>query len=144
MRNPSPIALIDIDHFKLVNDTYGHHIGDRMLKQVVKVFNSQLNVEVLFARYGGKEFVWAMKNYTVAGGLELARKVRKSAEEMPLTVDELNISATVSIGVAQLESVETASLHLPLNHTDIALYSAKGKGRNQMQLYAASEEIVRK
>lgn len=141
---PFAVALIDIDHFKMVNDTYGHYIGDQMLQHVVEVCQSQLGEEVLFARYGGEEFVLAIENHTVTAVFELAEAIRKSVEQTPLTIGELRIAATISTGVALLDCSETTSLQLLLNNADLALYAAKEKGRNRVEMYAVSEEATQK
>ena len=132
---PFTVALIDIDHFKRINDTYGHHVGDQMLQHVVSVCKSHLGQDVLFARYGGEEFVLSMKNYTITESLMMADQIRQQVAKTPLAVGDNFITASISIGIAQLEIGEKESLQQLLNNADIALYTAKEKGRNQVQVY---------
>lgn len=141
---PFTVALLDIDHFKRINDTYGHHIGDQMIQHIVKVCKSQLRQDVLFARYGGEEFVLSMKNYTVTESLMMANQICKQVAETPLSVGDNVITTSISVGIAQLEIAEKESLQQLLNNADIALYTAKEKGRNQVRVYEKMEETALK
>ncbi|MGX6445747.1 histidine kinase N-terminal 7TM domain-containing protein [Neobacillus sp. K501] len=135
--SPFTILLIDIDYFKKVNDTFGHHIGDQLLKHVVKVCQTQLKDDMLFARYGGEEFVLALKGYTLLEGEAIANQLQKSVESEPLITTEEVISVTLSSGVAEATEEEGATLYQLLNKADQALYSAKREGRNQVQVYSS-------
>ncbi|MBT2657636.1 diguanylate cyclase [Bacillus sp. ISL-18] len=134
---PFTMILCDIDYFKRVNDTYGHHVGDQLLVHVVKVCQTQLKEDILFARYGGEEFVLALKGWTVVEGEVLANKLRKQVEAQPLLTTEGVISVTLSSGVAEAMEDTEETLHQLLNKADKALYSAKREGRNQVQVYRA-------
>lgn len=123
---------MDIDHFKTVNDTYGHAIGDQLLVHVVKVCQSVLKKGELFARYGGEEFVLALKGYTLIEGQALADLLCNSVESQPLMTAEGAIRATISCGVAE-GTQET--LYQLLNNADKALYAAKQAGRNRVHAY---------
>lgn len=140
-REPFTVAIIDIDHFKRINDTYGHHTGDQMLQHVVNICKSQLGQDVLFARYGGEEFVLSMKNYTVTESLIMADQIRQQVAETPLTMGDHFITTSISVGIAPLKIAEKESLQQLLNNADIALYAAKKKGRNQVQVYEKMEEM---
>ena len=137
------ILLMDIDYFKRVNDTYGHHVGDQLLVHVVKVCQSQLKAEQFFARYGGEEFVIALMGYTLSEAEELGNQLRMNLELQPLITDEGIISVTLSIGVAEAKKEEVdETLYQLLNKADKALYSAKQHGRNRVCVYTRSKEIV--
>ncbi|MBV7504390.1 diguanylate cyclase [Bacillus sp. sid0103] len=132
---PFTIILIDIDYFKKVNDTYGHDVGDQLLKHVVKVCQSQLKEGMLFARYGGEEFVLALKGCTGLEGEALANQLRREVETQPLLSSEGVISVTLSSGVAEATKEPEETLYQLLNKADKGLYSAKREGRNQVQVY---------
>lgn len=128
------VILMDIDHFKNVNDTYGHAIGDQLLVHVVKVCQSVLKKGELFARYGGEEFVLALKDSTLLEGQALANLLCNSVESQPLMTTEGAIRATISCGVAEgTKGQET--LYQLLNNADKALYAAKQAGRNRVHVF---------
>lgn len=128
------VILMDIDHFKNVNDTYGHAIGDQLLVHVVKVCQSVLKKGELFARYGGEEFVLALKDSTLLEGQALANLLCDSVESQPLMTTEGAIRATISCGVAEgTKGQET--LYQLLNNADKALYAAKQAGRNRVYVF---------
>ncbi|MFA9558153.1 diguanylate cyclase [Evansella sp. AB-rgal1] len=134
-RTPFTVILIDIDYFKQVNDTYGHHVGDDVLKHVVKVLQTQLKEDDLFARYGGEEFVVALKKDAVTEGQDFANQLRKSIESEPLQSDEGFISISISSGIAEATYEMEETLYQLLNKADKALYSAKNAGRNQVSMW---------
>ena len=134
--SPFTVILIDVDYFKKVNDTYGHHVGDQLLKHVVNVCQAQLKEDMLFARYGGEEFVLALKGRTGLEGEALANQLRKSVEMQPLMTTEGVIPVTFSSGVAEAAKETEETLYQLLNKADQALYSAKRGGRNQVRVYA--------
>lgn len=140
---PFTIILIDIDYFKRVNDTYGHHVGDQLLVHVVKVCQTQLQEGHFFARYGGEEFVIALKEYNDVEGEALANQLRRSVEMAPLMTSEGNIAATLSIGVAEVKEWTDETLHKLLHKADTALYTAKEEGRNRVKVFGASEEVIK-
>ncbi|QTN01106.1 diguanylate cyclase [Sediminibacillus dalangtanensis] len=132
---PLTVILMDVDFFKNVNDTYGHHIGDQLLIHVAKICQDQLQENILFARYGGEEFVLGMAGKNAREGWELAEQLRTSVETHALQTTEGMVSVTLSCGVAEAEKVPEETLNLVLNKADKALYAAKGEGRNQVKIY---------
>lgn len=128
------VILMDIDHFKNVNDTYGHAIGDQLLVHVVKVCQSVLKKRELFARYGGEEFVLALKDSTLLEGQALANLLCNSVESQPLMTAEGAIRATISCGVAEGKKGQE-TLYQLLNNADKALYAAKQAGRNRVHVF---------
>ncbi|MCK1990081.1 diguanylate cyclase [Lysinibacillus fusiformis] len=133
------VVLMDIDHFKHVNDTYGHAVGDQVLVHVVKACQDELKHGELFARYGGEEFVLALRGYTLVEGEDLANKLCHSIELQPLKTTEGIITTTISCGVAEGTNGEE-TLYQLLNKADKALYSAKQAGRNRVHVYRDNEK----
>ena len=134
--SPFSIILMDIDYFKKVNDTYGHLIGDQLLRHVVKVCQTQLQENMLFARYGGEEFVIALKGYSALEAKTVANQLRSHVEAQPLLTSEGVINITLSSGVAESTKETEETLQQLLNHADQALYTAKREGRNLVCVFA--------
>ncbi len=126
-RQQLSIAMLDIDNFKNVNDTYGHDVGDVVLKALVKRVNSLIRESDVFVRYGGEEFVLLFANTTLKQALIISEKLRKGIESCTV-IDGLTF--TVSIGVSEfMESDDIASV---LKKADLALYEAKNSGKNRV------------
>lgn len=124
--------MIDIDHFKKINDSYGHLIGDRILQELADIIRSSTRVVDVVARFGGEEFVILLPQTNLQGGLLAAEKIRCKTESH-LFDDEEGIKITVSIGVSCYEEGQD-SMNL-IHHADLALYNAKNSGRNQTRVY---------
>lgn len=121
------IILFDIDHFKMVNDTYGHLMGDEVLRFLSDLIRKQTRECDICFRYGGEEFLILLPNTTIEEAYQIAERIRKTAEE---TSSPIGKAVTISIGVGNMPN--TASHHNELfNLIDQALYRAKGNGRNQ-------------
>lgn len=133
--SPFTIILFDVDHFKRINDTYGHYIGDQLLVHITNVCQTQINEDILFARYGGEEFVLALKNGSTTEGEALATRLCRSIETQPLSTNEGMISATISCGVAEATWKTGENLDHLLQYADQALYAAKRDGRNRVHIY---------
>ena len=131
---PFTVLLMDIDYFKRVNDTYGHHVGDQLLVHVVKVCQTQLQEGHFFSRYGGEEFVIALKE-DAAAGEALGNRLRNAVELTPLMTDAGTIPATLSIGVAEVVDWTEETVYQLLHKADTALYTAKEEGRNCVKVY---------
>lgn len=131
---PLAILILDIDHFKDINDTYGHESGDECLRMVGKVLKEQLtDANNHVTRYGGEEFVIAMRNTSKQEAMNYAEVLRQAIENTSFQADGKSISATASIGVASGIPKLTSEAGLLFN-ADRALYKAKHNGRNQVQL----------
>jgi diguanylate cyclase (GGDEF)-like protein len=130
--NQTPIALImfDLDHFKSINDTYGHLMGDEVLIKVAQLVQQQIRHNDIFARWGGEEFVIVCKDATARQAEILAEKIREYISNYHFDND-LNITA--SFGVADISSNE--SLESLFVNADLALYQAKNNGRNKVESY---------
>lgn len=135
-RRPLAVALMDIDHFKSVNDTYGHKAGDQVLKGLVKVVGSVIRRSDLLARFGGEEFIILAPETNLEGGIILAEKIRSAVEGHDFEIDGGTIRITASIGVSELNDFSSSpqknedQLLLTADHY---LYQAKHKGRNRVE-----------
>lgn len=127
----SSLLLLDLDHFKQVNDDHGHPVGDRVLRQMAEVLRGQLRAVDILARWGGEEFAILLPGTDVGGAQAIAERLRSAVETQPLVVDGRAIRLTVSVGVAAL-SAASDGLESSYATADRALYEAKGRGRNRV------------
>ena len=134
---PLALALIDIDHFKAVNDTHGHLVGDKVLRAVTGAIREQLRTYDLAGRFGGEEFVVLLPNAGESDAISIAERLRKhvQAMEIPVSHDESGprVTLTISVGVAALNS-HTSDLIDLTSAADAAMYIAKQSGRNRTHL----------
>lgn len=128
--NNISILMLDIDHFKKVNDIYGHQAGDEVLKQVTIVITKTLRTHDIVGRYGGEEYIVGLINLTSEEAVQVAERIRKLVADTSIIVNSQTINVTVSIGVAHLGLEE--DLHSLIKRSDAALYLAKGAGRNRV------------
>jgi two-component system cell cycle response regulator len=135
---PFSLMLIDVDHFKPINDTYGHDVGDQVLQRLSRVIVKSIRTADMAARFGGEEFVVLLPETDLLSATVVTDRICKTVEMTPFRVEHPigNLNMTVSIGAAQLRKGETASQLL--KRADEALYKAKSSGRNQVQLAARS------
>lgn len=127
---PSTAMMLDIDHFKRVNDTYGHQAGDKVIKMLAALIKRCVRETDLAGRYGGEEFAIILTDSTLENATRVAERIRGLAELLEVEHDGQTITFTVSLGLAQFEQ----SLNSPmvwLEQADQALYRAKESGRNQ-------------
>ncbi len=138
-RHQRPLSLMhfDIDHFKKINDTYGHLCGDAVLQQIARLVEDHLRPEQVFARVGGEEFVILSPEMEIEGIESLAEKLRHRIEEEVFRYAELEVHITCSFGVAALAPTmkRPDDLYAAADH---AMYQSKQKGRNQVSRHAAS------
>jgi len=128
------IMMIDIDHFKKINDIYGHEAGDEVLKKLSLLVQDTIRQEDIFGRLGGEEFGIALlhtQNFSIK---RVAEKIRVAVEQSFIMYKKQKITLTVSIGAYTIKS-ETEELKNALNKADIALYKAKSNGRNRIEVY---------
>ncbi len=129
--NQLAIAVLDLDHFKQVNDQHGHAVGDYILKMFAQILKAQRRASDFVARFGGEEFVIIFPNTNVAGAMNFLERLRKSVEEaLCIQVSDKELCVTVSIGVAQLNTEDTTESLF--KRADNALYVAKEAGRNRV------------
>lgn len=128
---PSTVLMLDIDHFKAINDTYGHTCGDIVLQKVAAAIQTSVRSSDLAARYGGEEFVVFLHNAGKELGMEVAERIRKSVENMKVEYEGVTITVTISVGVAEYDS-EHDTLKQLVARADKALYVSKDSGRNRV------------
>ena len=130
---PLAVAMIDIDHFKHVNDSYGHPAGDFVLKLLVKVIQKTIRGDDLFARYGGEEFCLVMRETYPEQSLIATERIRQRIAATPFDWGDLPISITISIGVATSDGSQEKSWKELLKRADDMLFIAKRNGRNRTE-----------
>jgi len=134
---------IDIDFFKNVNDTYGHLVGDEVLKHVAKIIKESVRIKDITTRYGGEEFVILSPATTLDSAVKIAERIRKNVEECPFTIGEQFIPMTVSVGIAEFANDKDISTFYDLiDKADQALYIAKESGRNMLRAYDGINNFV--
>lgn len=124
------LILFDIDHFKSVNDTYGHSTGDETLRQVARSCQCCLRKEDVLARFGGEEFAVVLRDVQLQGTVRLAERLRAAVADFPVIHAGKRIEVTISAGCADLSSCEDATAHALIRVADERLYRAKQSGRN--------------
>ncbi len=132
-RNNPPslfLAMLDIDHFKKVNDNYGHAVGDEVLVAVAQVLKDTVREIDIVSRLGGEEFAVVMEDNDIDGALTLCKRLREEVENLQTSVENKDISVTISIGLASW--CDAYNLDTFLVKADKALYKAKNSGRNQV------------
>jgi len=126
------MLMLDIDHFKAVNDTYGHDVGDKVLKKTTAVFQEGLRDIDILGRLGGEEFGIALPETSLSQALLVAERIRSSIEVVAVYADRAIIDIKISIGVTTLTDAKE-SVELLLSQADTLLYQAKDNGRNRVE-----------
>ena len=140
IRHGSPMSLLmlDIDHFKRINDTWGHPAGDEVLKSVGRVLRESCRVYDVPGRYGGEEFCIVLPETRPGNTTVVAERIRQRLESMPLPCGEGEIAVTASIGIAGMDLQTGEEMLNPaalIDRADRALYSAKLRGRNRIEMW---------
>ena len=125
----SYIILMDIDHFKNVNDTYGHSTGDKVLIEIARRMKETIRTYDILARYGGEEFIIYMPNTDSSGAAVIAERLRLKLCDNPCEFTEARVNITASFGVAKITE---SGIEKAIYHADLALYRAKEEGRNRV------------
>lgn len=125
--------MIDVDHFKDINDRYGHLMGDFVLRELAKIVFQQLRASDVLARYGGEEFAAILPGTDLKGAQSLAERIRRVVEEHPFKHGSAFAKITVSVGVVTYPGIEAQSVDDVIREADAALYRAKELGRNLVQ-----------
>jgi diguanylate cyclase (GGDEF)-like protein len=126
------VVMFDVDHFKKINDTYGHPAGDAVLKNLSAVTLRMLRTEDLLARYGGEEFVVLLRGVALPGAARAGERLRQAIESAPTKVSGETIAATVSVGCSTLACAERLDADTLIAIADRRLYLAKRGGRNRV------------
>lgn len=131
------LFMIDVDNFKTINDTYGHQVGDKILKHIAqKLIDTVRSVDIV-CRYGGDEFAVVCPNISSLSALQLAEQIRSNIENMRFSIGEKTITTTLSIGVSNYPDNDIQCVSQFIAYADKAMYKAKRKGRNQIGLISS-------
>ena len=132
----SSLLVIDIDHFKKVNDKYGHPAGDTVLKHIATALKTNLRKTDILCRVGGEEFVAMCKRADKTAAIAIAEKMRRDIEKMPIKYENVQINVTISIGVATINKHNTGrDPDFLYREADAAVYHSKDSGRNRVSHY---------
>jgi diguanylate cyclase (GGDEF)-like protein len=126
------LVMFDIDHFKKVNDTYGHPFGDKVLIAIARNCQAHSRSTDIFGRYGGEEFLLLMPETTIPEAIDAAERFRQQVAALVVTAGEISVSVTISLGVVALIPERDQSLEALIERVDQNLYAAKAGGRNQV------------
>ena len=137
------LMYMDLDQFKLVNDTCGHHAGDELLRRLTAAFGACLDNDAILARLGGDEFGVILENCGVDIGLDVARALRDTAQNFIFTWDDKSFDVGVSIGVVPI-TFPVESVHTLMGFADVACYLAKEHGRNNIRLHREEDQELAK
>lgn len=128
------LVMIDIDHFKKFNDTYGHTCGDAVLKHVARIIQASVRGADVAARYGGEEFCLLLSEADASRAAQAAERLRAAIAETPTQYDGRKLSVTVSMGVAQFDSGRDTGAKAFIDRADKAMYDSKQQGRNRVSI----------
>jgi len=134
-QKPLTVLLLDLDHFKAVNDSHGHEAGDAVLKYVAAQLRSRLRASDIIARYGGEEFLLVLPESDLEGAARVAEALRQRLQENPLKHNDLTIRLSTSIGIVCLEPGQEAGQEALIRMADEAMYCAKNLGGNRVVLW---------
>mgnify|MGYP000468818443 CR=1 FL=1 len=126
------VALVDIDYFKKINDSYGHQTGDVVLKEFANVLRKTIRPYDIVCRYGGEEFMLIAEVNNEREAQQLFERIRQAVSALEIKTGQISIKITASFGVYIVTPSTQLSLHHMLKHADAALYQAKGEGRNRV------------
>lgn len=137
MGRPLALLFADLDHFKRVNDTHGHDVGDECLREASRRIRSSLRFGDILGRFGGEEFVVGLPGMTADEAMEIGERIRQKISAEPIAFGERSLSLTISIGVAVLDRGGLASFDEAIKRADRALYVSKRAGRDRVSLLAS-------
>jgi diguanylate cyclase (GGDEF)-like protein len=125
------ILMLDLDYFKMVNDTYGHDAGDSVLKALAKTLQSSVRSSDLVIRYGGEEFLIIMQDAKASDADRVAEKIRSAVEALKIQLSGTVLQKTISIGIADFPG-DSETFWQAVKYADVAMYNAKESGRNRV------------
>ncbi len=126
------LVLFDVDHFKKVNDTYGHPVGDQVLVQIANTVRREVRNEDVFARYGGEEFALVLRGIDIAGARAVGERLRVKVSQFRIPLENGDFGVTISIGCASLATLADQTPEALILASDQRLYAAKRGGRNRV------------
>lgn len=130
---PYSLAMIDVDHFKRVNDQFGHDVGDVVLTEVAKRLRGAIRADDTLIRYGGEEFLVLLPKSDIAKAREIAERMRTKMQQKSIAVDDHEIEVRISVGVAEHHGAQESVANL-VRRADVAMYAAKDGGRNRVEV----------
>jgi diguanylate cyclase (GGDEF)-like protein len=145
LRHGSPMSLLmlDLDHFKRINDTWGHSAGDQVLQSIGRVLRESCRVYDVPGRYGGEEFCIVLPETKTGNTTAVAERIRQRLAASELTCGDGSISVTASIGIAGMDSPDAGVLSPAelIERADQALYAAKNRGRNRVEMWSSALDV---
>jgi diguanylate cyclase (GGDEF)-like protein len=134
------ILMLDVDHFKKINDSFGHAAGDQLLAQVAQILALQIRAVDILARYGGDEFIILLPQTSAQQAFPLAERIRTSIENLQVNLEEAKASATLSVGISEIQKRPMdENIEQIIKRADQALYMAKQRGRNHTAVFHTQE-----
>lgn len=127
------LALFDIDHFKAINDTHGHHAGDYVLRQMAKIVEKEIRSDDVLSRFGGEEFALIMRETASDAAFIVAERIRRRVEAYRFVYEDVEIPLTISLGVAVVRNGQSLTTDDFIKEADKYLYRAKQSGRNRTE-----------
>lgn len=131
---PLSVVMMDIDNFKKINDTFGHRVGDKVLKKIADILKRSVRKSDMIARYGGEEFAEILTYTQKNGAAEEAERLRSLISELSFKDEGIDLKVTLSLGVAEYNPDNTADSGELVNRADKALYKAKNAGKNRVKV----------
>jgi diguanylate cyclase (GGDEF)-like protein len=128
---PLSVMMLDIDHFKVFNDTNGHQAGDVALKSVAQLIQKLVRNDDVAARFGGEEFIVLLPDLEARGAVLVAERIRAAIQSCPIVFEGKKLQVTISIGIAEFDPARDASTKQLVERADKALYISKSGGRNR-------------
>ncbi len=135
--SPLSLVMVDIDHFKKVNDTFGHTTGDLVLKEIASLLKNSVRKKDTVARYGGEEFILILPEAGLEETTIIAERIRRQIENTPFEMEQTRLNLTVSLGISNFPSHHARSKEDLVKMADQALYDAKRGGRNRVCVFKA-------
>jgi diguanylate cyclase (GGDEF)-like protein len=142
LNKPLSVLAIDIDHFKKINDTYGHQVGDEIMRAAAHAFHSCLRQDDILARVGGDEFMALLPSTDIHEAAAVAERIRLAMQSQSIETTRLPVPVTVSVGVAPLTE-DIVDLDALLLRTDEALYAAKHAGRARVHVWSTQADTLK-
>lgn len=141
MDKPMAALMLDIDHFKAINDKHGHPAGDEVLRVVASRLRSAIRKSDAVGRYGGEEFLVILPDADLATAAQISERIRQEVASSPVSFGELTIPVTCSIGYSIVQNAVQDAISALIGRADNALYRAKSSGRNRVEVGAASHDV---
>ena len=142
-KRPFSLIMLDIDFFKKINDSYGHRIGDMVLKELSEIIVSRVRKDDIVARYGGEEFAVILPETDIAGGKVFSERIRSAVEKMEIVIESHKIKTTISLGLSTFNPnfhMEMPKEYL-IDAADTAMYVSKKNGRNRVSVFGENPSV---